>query len=245
MAQRHVGIALAHLGQTLVEHGGNARAAQFLAGLQLAEILEEVLVVLHLVGADAVGQVGQHRFGGQIAQGFVVGGGAGLDHAARDQFQRAVVFQFFICAHGAVLGKEAVECSLPGELGPDGFHIGAQGQTVLQFFRLPALLQPFGHLGVGRVVAHQIARVHVGAGLDEGSAGDQIEQVLVVAYARDVDAAEVDLADVPAHRLGRRGGGSGGGFHVVLLEKGRSAPTTVQGAGSQRDSLRTFCLKAM
>ena len=212
VAQGDVGIALAQLAQAGVQNTGHARTADRLAVLQLPEVLEEVLVMADLVGADAAEQIGQHRLAAQLAQRVVVGGGAGLDHAARHQFQARVGLQLVDRAQRRVLGEEAVVGLLPGKLGPHRLHVGLEGGAVLQLLGLPLAGEPGRHVGVGGVVLGQVAGVGVGAGFDERGADQQVEQRLVVHDGGVLDGRQVQVFQAP---VAAPGAGHGIARHVL------------------------------
>ena len=179
-------------------HGAqHAQPAQAFLLPIAAEELVEVLVVVDLVGRDAGAQVDEDRLARRLGQRPVVGGGAGLDHAARRHLQPARRGEQLHLAVGRVLGEEALEGRFPVELRPHVVDVGAQGAAVLQLLVLPVVAQPGRDLLVAGEEVDQVVGVEVGAALDEGRRAGQVEQRVVVADALERDAREVEVVDGP------------------------------------------------
>ena len=138
----------------------------------LVEIAIEVLVVPHLVTLDEADQAPEYGLHGEVSDRPVIGCRAHLDHAAGGHFQAVRTFQFLRRAAARVIGQESGKGGLPVELGPDAVHVGAQGSSMLQLLRLPMVGEPGGNVRIVVESLHEVARVQIGASLDERCAGE-------------------------------------------------------------------------
>ncbi len=139
----------------------------------------EQLVVAQLVGRDLLADGLEHRLLGRRAQRAVVGGGAHLDDAARDQLARARAADRLARVHvRPEAGDEAPENRIEAEAGIG--HLGplAERLTVLDLLGGPGLRRLLELGIVGEDVA-EIGGVVVGVVLDARRRLDDLEQLRV------------------------------------------------------------------